>query len=621
MSDERIARNPTRGPTDPSLMVTGAIAAGVTVVFYLALVQPLVGTRFGDLFGDRGWVPYVITFLSAWAGVVLVEKLRRLSRQRDALELDLLPERIGARITPENAPDFIEHLSSLRSRRSGGMVVERIRRTLQHFEARRDVRELQSQLESQAQSDADAVESSYAMVRVFIWAVPILGFIGTVIGIGAAVGGFSESVGGAVDLEVMKDSIGSVTSGLSVAFDTTLVALVMSIPIMFASSAVQKHEEGFLAEIEDYCDEHLLRRLDDGAPRGDFGDAAAIRRTIQEELEPHRAELRAWLERLGQVGETLTAHVVAGWEKIDEQLRLRQDRQQERLSDWASERQRESSEELSETQRGLLREFRVALEGMAAEARRLQEEGAHRIDEQLAGIERLHRRLVEEQAGAAELQGIQRSDLGAAAEQLTHTLARVRTEASDARDAGVRQLERLGERAGDIARGLEATQRQLLEGTESQARALRDGGERLAATLGRLDAQIGQIRAASDAQSTAAASQLHELQTARGEARRRDAELRDVQHAALLRASEELTQALAEIRSEAATARGRIEAGVGDVGPELTARIEAVGTRLADTLSGQLLRLEALYERVDRVTRSAARRSVRDRIRDRFGRG
>jgi len=619
LSDARPARSANRGPTDPSLVVTGAIAIGATALFYLAVVQPLAGTRIADLFGARGWVPYVITFLSAWSGVVLVEKLRRLSRQRDALGLELLPVRIGARVTPENAAEFVAHLASLGSRRGGGLLVDRVRRALQHFEARRDARELQAQLENQAQSDADAVESSYAMLRVFIWAVPILGFIGTVVGIGAAVGGFSASVGGAVDLEVMKESIGSVTSGLSVAFDTTLIALVMSIPIMFASSAVQKLEEGFLAEIEDYCDEHLVRRLDDGT-RTERGDEAAIRETIQRELEPHRAELRAWLERLGQIGETLTAQVVAGWEKIDEQLRLRQDRQQERLSDWASAQQREASQELSETQRGLLREFRLSLEGMAAEARRVQEEGVHRIDEQLAGIERLHRRLVEEQATAAETQSAQRSELGAASEQLAHTLARVRSEAVDARDSGVRQLEQLGERAVDLARGFEATQRRLLAGTESQAGALRDSGERLAATLTRLDAQLGQLRAAGEEQQGAAAAQLRALEALRDEARRRDAELRDAQHAALVRASEELSQTLAQLRSEATAARGRIEDGVGELGPELVARVEAVGARLAETWSGQLARLEALYERVERVTRSAERRGARRRLRDRFGR-
>jgi hypothetical protein len=61
----------------------------------------------------------------------------------------------------------------------------------------------------------------------------------------------------------MRDSIESVTGGLGVAFDTTLLALVMSILIMFPSSALQRLEESFLGEVDDYCAEHVVRRLAD----------------------------------------------------------------------------------------------------------------------------------------------------------------------------------------------------------------------------------------------------------------------------------------------------------------------------------------------------------------------
>ena len=68
--------------------------------------------------------------------------------------------------------------------------------------------------------------------------------------------------GRSVEHEVSLASAKSVLEALDPdRFDTTLIALVMSIPIMFAASAVQKQEEAFLAEIEDYCDEYLVRRL------------------------------------------------------------------------------------------------------------------------------------------------------------------------------------------------------------------------------------------------------------------------------------------------------------------------------------------------------------------------
>jgi len=260
-------------PADPQMATTGVLAIGLTVVFYLGLIWPLSDTTVGQLFGNRGWVPYAISYLSMWSLTLLAGKYRRLSRQTRVLQLDLLPRSIGAKITPDNAPAFLSYLRSLPAELSENFLAERVSRALEHFCARSRVSETVDQLHGQAESDEAQVESSYSMVRVFIWAIPILGFIGTVMGIGASVGGFSQTVADAADLEVMKDSIGAVTQGLGVAFDTTLLALVMSIFIMFPTSSLQKAEEEFLAEVEDYCRQHLISRLDDPEHSSESDDA------------------------------------------------------------------------------------------------------------------------------------------------------------------------------------------------------------------------------------------------------------------------------------------------------------------------------------------------------------
>lgn len=293
-------------PTDVGLGLTGAIAVAGTLVFYGAVVTPLSGTYFADLFGERGWVPYLITWLSVWAGVLLVIKAQLLGAQRRALLLDLLPESIAARITPKNASEFRAHLLDLATRElpppplagailpgaARSFLVERIENALERFRMRGSARDVVDHLASQSQLDANAVDSSYTMIRVFIWAIPLLGFIGTVIGISAAVAGFSDSVAAAVDLDVMKQSIGSVTTGLGVAFDTTLLALIMSIVIMFPSSSLQKSEEDFLSLVETYCDGRLGRRLDDG------GTGSAGSENGLEELKTQISRLANTIEAL-----------------------------------------------------------------------------------------------------------------------------------------------------------------------------------------------------------------------------------------------------------------------------------------------------------------------------------
>ena len=594
--------------------LTGAAALGVTLLFYLAL-QPFSGSMLSDLFTQRGWVPYGISFLSAWACVTLVLKFRLLGAHRRALQLDLLPRSLGDRITPDNAEAFIQHLDT-QPITPENPLGQRIRRALQHFAARRDSGQLVAQLGGQAQADADALESSYTLVRVFIWAVPILGFIGTVIGIGAAVGGFSESVGAAVDLDVMKESIGNVTGGLGVAFDTTLIALVMSILIMFPASSLQKAEEDFLAAVEHYCDERLVVRL--AGDESEAGDAQLIERTIQREMAGHHAELRAWSERLGQVGEVLSAHVVSAWEKIDGQLQQRQEQQQEQLSRWAAASQREGSEELSQIQRELLRDFRQSLEGMAAESRRIQEEGSQRQDDQLAGIERLHRRLQGELQSAAAAQREQSQALIGAGEGLSRTLSRLRGEASEARDEAARQLQVFSESIREIAHSTREVQRELLAGQEEQARSLRETARGLAGTLERLDTHFAAMREQVLEQGREAGTHFEQLSRERAEAVRQESQVREAQLHGLAEGSRELSATLEVLRVEAAAAQEHLAGLAESVGPDLAERFEVLAAALTEPWQRQLGQLDALLAALE--TRSDASPARSRGLRDFFSR-
>jgi len=86
-----------------------------------------------------------------------------------------------------------------------------------------------------------------------------------------------------------------VTSGLGVAFDTTLLALVMSLFIMFPTSSLQKAEEDFLASIDDYCALHLVRRL--GERRNDGAQDAREEERLDRMADRVAEKLLAALDR------------------------------------------------------------------------------------------------------------------------------------------------------------------------------------------------------------------------------------------------------------------------------------------------------------------------------------
>jgi biopolymer transport protein ExbB/TolQ len=90
------------------------------------------------------------------------------------------------------------------------------------------------------------------MIRYITWAIPSIGFLGTVRGIGQALGQAHKAVEG---------DITGVTQSLGIAFNSTFVALLISILIMFLLHQLQLAQERLALDAEEYCDVRLVRHL------------------------------------------------------------------------------------------------------------------------------------------------------------------------------------------------------------------------------------------------------------------------------------------------------------------------------------------------------------------------
>jgi biopolymer transport protein ExbB/TolQ len=90
------------------------------------------------------------------------------------------------------------------------------------------------------------------MIRYIAWAIPSIGFIGTVRGIGAALADAHEAISG---------NIAGVTASLGVAFNSTFIALLISIFIMFLSHQLTLQQERLVLSTQRYCDKNLLRHI------------------------------------------------------------------------------------------------------------------------------------------------------------------------------------------------------------------------------------------------------------------------------------------------------------------------------------------------------------------------
>jgi biopolymer transport protein ExbB/TolQ len=250
---------------------------------------------------ERGWPPHATMVLASLAVAILLNKTFGLLRQRRAFALDLLPEGEG-RIGPEDAARIVEHVTTLRDLRGRrSFLAERLVRVLGQYAARGDVGEASAANDADADADAASVAASFSTVKVIVWAMPILGLIGTVVGLSGAVGAFSHAMSAADQLDSIKDSLRQVTTGLAVAFDATFVALVASILVMLPLTWLQKAEDKLINDVDDYCVTHVLTRLGalpqagataDQAPVATLGPAE-IRSALVEALAQPIAEMLA----------------------------------------------------------------------------------------------------------------------------------------------------------------------------------------------------------------------------------------------------------------------------------------------------------------------------------------
>jgi len=297
------------------------------VVIYAALF-PLRTTMVGALLWERGWVQFAETFLATWACAILFFKFRKLTTQKESMLFDLLPTSLSREITPESTDKFIQNIRELPVRPSESFLVNRVLRGLEHFRVLKDSSEVVGRVNSQSDIDGNEVDSSYTLIKVLVWAIPILGFIGTVQGIGVAVGSFAATMQAANDMGALKESFNVVTGGLSTAFDTTLLALLLSMLIMFPMSSLQKAEQDLLNWVDEYCNENLFKRLKGTTSSPSVANTGMDPKTLQSAIDVamvnHHAELRAWNKKLDGIGEALTQHVAKGWAKIEEQSLTRQ---------------------------------------------------------------------------------------------------------------------------------------------------------------------------------------------------------------------------------------------------------------------------------------------------------
>lgn len=300
----------------------------------------------------------IVIFCCALAALLV--KLLGYFRQRMALRWELLPEWDGEAIPASEANGLMAHLSRLPRRVQRSWVGQRFQDILSYVCRRRSAEELDDHIRALSDNDMIQQENSYSLIRFLIWSMPILGFLGTVLGIAGAIAGVSP--------EVLEKSIGTVTQGLALAFDTTGLALILTIVTMFLSFMVERLEQGARDLVDSTTDLHLSHRF--ARPQGENGP-------VIEAVEQSAQAVMASTDRLVQRQADLWAESLT---KSHQQLLDAEKSQQQRFTQALEEAMSRSlvahQQKLAEMQQQMEAETGKSLQPLTQLAENLEQQQA-----------------------------------------------------------------------------------------------------------------------------------------------------------------------------------------------------------------------------------------------------
>jgi biopolymer transport protein ExbB/TolQ len=278
---ERPAGRARRSGVLPALLIGVPLAAVVLAALYS---EPLKNSKAHEYVKNPVECVEVVMFCTALGA--LGTKLLRHGRERRAAQRELLPPWDGKPIPVSEASGLMALLDAVPRRLQNTAMLRRVHAVLDFLCRRGSAQELDDHLRDLSDTDALALENSYALVRFITWAIPILGFLGTVLGITGAISGVTP--------EVLEKSLSTVTDGLAMAFDTTALALALTMLTMFLTFLTDRAEMNVVEAVDRYVDRQLAHRFERGAS-SPAGDATAL---VQQLV--HR-QVDAWTKALEEM--------------------------------------------------------------------------------------------------------------------------------------------------------------------------------------------------------------------------------------------------------------------------------------------------------------------------------
>jgi len=199
--------------------------------------------------GEEQEATIIIAF---WALILAALRFGELRQQRRLLSANLVNLPPGTVIVQEDSREYLRRLEQLPTKERDYVVPRVLMNALKRFGATGNVQDASTTVHNVCESEAARLDAELAILRFGVWATPALGFVGTVRGIGLALQGAQLA---------MQGDTTAVTGGLGISFNSTLVALTLSIILVYTLHEIQLAQERLVLDTEHYTDEQLIGRM------------------------------------------------------------------------------------------------------------------------------------------------------------------------------------------------------------------------------------------------------------------------------------------------------------------------------------------------------------------------
>jgi biopolymer transport protein ExbB/TolQ len=194
----------------------------------------------------------VCFILTLWAFSIMGYKAWSLRRGQQLLGMDLLRLPDGMKILPEDSRDYARQVEALPEEMRRELLPRALLSGLHRFGSTRNIQDVASAIHDTCELEFGRLDAELSMVRYVAWAIPAIGFVGTVRGIGESLQQAHKAVEG---------DVSGVVAGLGISFNSTLVALALSILVMFLLHQIQLRQERAVLDIEEFLDTHVVRQM------------------------------------------------------------------------------------------------------------------------------------------------------------------------------------------------------------------------------------------------------------------------------------------------------------------------------------------------------------------------